>query len=316
MSRTLEKLIDNLPKEDLKYTSGIFKDKALEVMSQKGVYPFDYMDSFEKLNQTTFPSKEQFYSQLNNEYISDDDYKHAKRVYKGFGLKNMGEYHDLYLLSDVLLLADVFENFRKTCLQYYKLDPAHYFTSPGLSWDAMLKMTDIELELMHDVDMYQFVEKGTRGGISYIGNRHGVANNKYMTYYDKNKSTKYISYFDANNLYGWAMSQYLSTGNFKWLTDKQIAKLDLAKYHDDSDKGLILEVDLEYPEELHELHNDYPLASEKIKVTENILSDYAKKIQEKFSILVGDVYKLIPALIIRRNTSCITGTYNYTSRSV
>ena len=133
MSRTLEKLIDNLPKEDLKYTSGIFKDKALEVMSQKGVYPFDYMDSFEKFNQTTFPSKEQFYSQLNNEYISDDDYKHAKRVYKGFGLKNMGEYHDLYLLSDVLLLADVFEYFGKTVLQYYKLDPAHYFTSPGMS---------------------------------------------------------------------------------------------------------------------------------------------------------------------------------------
>ena len=112
------------------------------------------------------------------------------------------------------------------------------------------------------------------------------------------------------------MSQYLPTGNFKWLTDKQIAKLDLAKYHDDSDKGLILEVDLEYPEELHELHNDYPLASEKIKVTENILSDYAKKIQQKFSISVGDVYKLIPTLTIRRNTSCTTGTYNYTSRSV
>ena len=184
MSQSLEKLVDNLPKEDLKYTSEISKDKALYVMSLKGVYPFDYMDSFQNFNQTTFPSKEQFYSQLNNEYISDDDYKHAKRVYKGFGLKNMGEYHDLYLLSDVLLLADVFENFRKTCLQYYKLDPAHYFTSPGLSWDAMLKMTDIELELMHDVDMYQFVEKGTRGGISYIANRHGVANNKYMTNYD------------------------------------------------------------------------------------------------------------------------------------
>ena len=148
MSRSLEKLVDNLPKEDLKYTSGIFKDNAREVMSQKGVYPFDYMDSFGKFNQTNFPSKEQFYSQLNNEYISDDDYKHAKRVYKGFGLKNIAEYHDLYLPSNVPLVADVFENFRKTCLQYYKLDPAHYFTSPGLSWDAMLKMTDIELELV------------------------------------------------------------------------------------------------------------------------------------------------------------------------
>ena len=110
MSQSLEKLVDNLPKGNFKYTSEIFKDKALEVMSQKGVYPYDYMNSFKKFNQTNFPSKKQFYSQFNNGYISDDDYKHAKRVYKGFGLKNMGEYHDLYLLSDVLLLADVFEN--------------------------------------------------------------------------------------------------------------------------------------------------------------------------------------------------------------
>lgn len=119
MSQSLEKLVANLPKVDLKCTSEFFKDKALDVMSQKGVYPYDYMDSFEKLNQTIFPSKEQFYSPLNNDHISDEDYKHAKRVYKGFGLKNLGKYHDLYLLSDVLLLADAFENFRKTFLQYY-----------------------------------------------------------------------------------------------------------------------------------------------------------------------------------------------------
>ena len=102
----------------------------------------------------------------------------------------MGEYHDLYLKSDVLLLADVFQNFRKTCLQHYKLDPAHHFTSPGLSWDAKLKMTDIELDLMTDVGMYQFVERGTRGGISYIANRYGKTNNKYMKDYDETKPSK------------------------------------------------------------------------------------------------------------------------------
>ena len=106
------------------------------------------------------------------------------KVWNTFGLKNMGEYHDLYLKSDILLLTDVFENFRKTSLQYYKLDPAHYFTSTGLSWDAMLKMTDIQLELMTDVDMFQFIEKDMRGGISYIAHRHGKANNKYMSGYD------------------------------------------------------------------------------------------------------------------------------------
>ena len=142
----------------------------------------------------------------------------------------MGEYHDLYLKSDMLLLADVFKNFRKTCLQYYKLDPCHYFTSPGLSWDSMLKMTNIELvELMTDVDMFQFIEKSMRGGVSYIENRYGKANNKYVIKYDENAPSKYIMYLDANNLYGWAISQYLPTGNFRSMTDKEINKIDLAK---------------------------------------------------------------------------------------
>ena len=115
----------------------------------------------------------------------------------------MGEYHDLYLGSDVLLLADVFESFRKTCLQHYKLDPCHYFMSPGLSWDAMLKMTSIKLELMTDIDMFQFIEKGMRDGVSYIANRYGKANNKYMKEYNEKVPSKYIMYLDANNLYGW-----------------------------------------------------------------------------------------------------------------
>jgi len=152
----------------------------------------------------------------------------------------MGEYHDLYLMSGILLLADVFENFRKTCLEYYKLDLAHYFTSPGLSWDSMLKMTDIKLELMNDINMFQFIEKGMRGGTSYIAYRFGEANNKCMKSFDKNKPSKYITYLDANNLYCWAMSQYLSSGGFRWMKQKQIDKLDLNKYTDDSKTGLIL----------------------------------------------------------------------------
>ena len=203
-------------------------------MIRKGVYPYDYMDSFKKFEDTVLPTKDQFYSLLNDEHISDEDYQHAKNVWKMFSMKNMGEYHDLYLQSDILLLADVFENFRKTCLEYYKLDPCHYFTSPGLSWDAMLKMTDIKLELMTDIDMFQFIEKGLRGGISYIANRYGEANNKYTKDYNKNKPSKYIMYLDANNLYGWAMSQYLPTGGFKWMKQEHIDKLDLGKYQEDS----------------------------------------------------------------------------------
>ena len=143
------------------------------------LYPYDYMDSFNKFNEK-LPTKEDFYSKMNNEHITDKDYQHVHTVWETFMLKTMGYYHDLYLESDILLLADVFENFRRTCLEFYKLDPCHYFTSPGLSWDAMLKMTDIKLELMVDIDMFQFIEKGMRGGISYIANRYGKANNKYM----------------------------------------------------------------------------------------------------------------------------------------
>ena len=281
--------------DKLKYTSKMFKDKKLDLMARKGVYPYDYMDSFEKFN-SPLPKKEEFFSILNNKHISNEDYEHAKNVWNTFNLKNMGEYHDLYLKSDILLLVDVFENFRKTCLEYYKLDPCHYFTSPGLSWDAMLKMTDIKLELMTDIDMFQFIEKGLRGGISYIANRYGKANNKYMKEYDDKAPSKYIMYLDANNLYGWAMSQYLPTGGFRWMTQKQIDKTNLALYKEDSKKGFILEVDLEYPNELHDLHNDYPLAPEKVKVTENMLSDYCKSIADKYSISTGLVHKLIPTL--------------------
>ena len=314
MGSSLDKLVKNITKcgecencknkdedcidpkyDQLKYTSSMFKNKKLELMARKGVYPYDYMDSFDKFN-SQLPSKEDFYSILNDKHIKNEEYEHVQNVWNTFNLKNMGQYHDLYLKSDILLLVDVFENFRKTCLEYYQLDPCHYFTSPGLSWDAMLKMTDIKLELMTDVDMFQFIEKGMRGGISYIANRYGKANNKYMKDNDKDKPSKYIIYLDANNLYGWAMSQYLPTGGFRWMTQKQIDKTNLALYKEDSKKGLILEVDLEYPNKLHNLHNDYPLAPEKIKVEKEMLSKYCKKIADKFNISTGLVHKLIPTL--------------------
>ena len=160
----------------------------------------------------------------------------------------------------------------------------------------MLKMTDIKLELMVDIDMFQSIEKVMRVGISYIANRYGKSNNKYMKTYNKMAPSKYIMYLDANNLYGWAMSQYLPTGGFKWMTKNQIDKIDLAKYKEDSNKGLILEVDLAYPEELHDLHNDYPLGPEKVNVTENMLSAYCKNIAKKYKISTGLVHKLIPTL--------------------
>ena len=169
--------------------------------------------------------------------------------------------------------------------------------SLGLSWDAMLKTTNIKLELMIDEDMFKFIEKGMCGGVSYIANRYGKANNKYMNKYNEKVPSKYIMYLDANNLYSWAMSQYLPTGNFRWMTDKEINKVDLATCKENGKKGLISEVDLEYSQGLHNLHNDYLVTPEKVKVSNGKLSAYCKKIAERYNISIGLVNKLIPTLM-------------------
>ena len=151
----------------------------------------------------------------------------------------MRDYHDLYQKTDVLLLADVFEEFREVCLDNYQLDPAWYYTTPGLSWNACLKITGVKLELLHDQDMLLMVEKGIPGGVSMISTRYGKTNNKYMKEYDPSEPSKYIIYLDANNLYGWAMSKKLPTHGFKWMKREQLANWE--------DMPCILEVDLEYP---------------------------------------------------------------------
>ena len=139
------------------------------------------------------------------EVITDLDYNHAKGICKDFEIKNLGEYHDWYLKSDILLLADVFENFRKMCLEIYELDSAKFLSVPELAGQVALRKTEIEIELLTDTDMLLMVEKGIRGGIYHSVNRYGEANNKYMKNYDKNKESLYLEYWDVNNIYGWAM---------------------------------------------------------------------------------------------------------------
>ena len=160
----------------------------------------------------------------------------------------MGDYHDSYFKKDVLLLADVFEKFIATCLTFYGLDPCHYFSSPGLGWDAMLKMTGVKLEKISDIYMYLFIEKGLRGGISYIVKRYGKAYNKYMNDYDPEKQSTYISYLDMNNLYGWTMSENLPYERFKQL--KNVDEFDVMSISEKSLIGYFLEVDVEYSDEL------------------------------------------------------------------
>ena len=273
LQTSLANLVGNLQPDDFYNTKEIFrKPKALDLLTRKGVYPYDYVSSIEKLSETQLPPKEEFYSKLNDEDITDDDYQHAKNVWNTFECKSIRDYHNLYLKSDVLLLSDVFENFRKTCLKHYNLDPAHYYTSPGLAWDACLKETGQELELLHDYDMLMMFERGIRGGISHISKRYVEANNKFMKDYDPDKPSLYIQYLDANNLYGWAMSQSLPTHGFKWMRDlTKETVMDILEKANHSmtnlgRKGYIFEVDLEYPSDLWTLHNGYPLAPEKMIV--------------------------------------------------
>ena len=267
MSSSLEALVNNLPKDAFKNLLNYFTPKQTELLKQKGFYPYEYMDSEEKFNDTKLPPREAFYSKLSGKGITEKDYEHAGNVWISFKMKTFKEYHELYNITDVLLLADVFENFRDLCLKIYGLDPVYYFTAPQLAWDACLKMTRVKLELLSDEDMLLMFEEGIRGGISIISNRYGEANNKYMRKgFNKNKPSKYLMYLDANNLYGCAMSEKLPTHGFKWLLDREIGKLFNNQVLQVWEKiPCILEVDLEYPENLHDLHNDYPFCPERVE---------------------------------------------------
>ena len=172
------------------------------MLLRKGVYPYEYVDGWDKFNETSIPSKESFYSNLTMENITETDYIHANNVFKTFKLKNLGDYHDLYVQSDTLLLADVFENFRKACIKTYELDPAPFISLPRLAWQACLKKTGVELELLTGYDMLLIIEEVIRGGVCHAIHRYAKANNRYMKDYDESKESSYIQYLDANNLYG------------------------------------------------------------------------------------------------------------------
>ena len=249
------------------------------LLLRKGVYPYEYMDSWKKFNKTSLPSKEDFYSHLNMEDIEDINYRHGNNVFNNFNLNNLGDYHDLYLQSDTLLLADVFENFRDMCIIVYELDPAHFLSLPGLAWQACLKKTNIELDLLTNYDMLLMVEEGIRGAICHSIQRYAKANNKYMKGYNNNEESSYIQYLDANNLYGWAISKKLPTNRFKWIdTSETMAEPSssehsnkinedfIKNYNENNTKGYILEVDVEYSKRLLELHSDLPFLSEQMEV--------------------------------------------------
>lgn len=223
-----------------------------KLMRQKLIFPYSYVNCFERLEETSLPPFDCFTN------ISLDDYRRAQRVWALFDCKTLGQYSDIYLTTDVLLLADIFENFRAFCLNTYQLDPLHYYTSPGLSWNAMLKYTGVEIQLLTDLDMTHFFRRGVRGGMTSCFRREATANNPFLQEYDSTRPTSYIMYVDATNLYGWALAQALPLNNFQWVH----TPIDVMQVEDDASIGYILEVDLQIPVSLHDFFNDFPLLPE------------------------------------------------------
>ena len=257
LPESLAKLTKNLTDADLFETSKLVPDDKLDLVKKKGIFPYEYIDSFAKFDETKLPPPAAFYNKLNLEEIDPQDYEHACRVWNELNIKSLGQYSDFYITLDVAQLCDCMEEFRSTCMSAYGLDPLHFFTSPGLSYQSMLKQSKCTLELLTDVDMVLMIEDSVRGGLCQTVTRYVRANNRYLQDYDNSKESVYLAYVDANNLYGWAMSKPLPYGNFKWVDPATINDvLQIPQY---GDIGYILDCDFEYPEQIHNHHYDLPM---------------------------------------------------------
>ena len=309
LNTSLQVLANNLRADDpnkfhcLRHEFGNdgYSNWEIDDLTYKGVFPYDYLDSWEKLQETQLPPKDCFFNKLKNQPITDEDYQHAQRVWRVFCCETLEDYLELYLKADVLQLADVFENFRVQCLEprNYQLDPAHYVSLPQFSWSAMLKHTAVELELITDPAMFDMIDGGMRGGISVITQRFARANNPYMgDLYDPSKPTTYLMYWDMNNLYGKAMSYPLPRAGFRWLKPDEMTKIDWIAQTFDQSTGYIVECDLEYPQHLHDLHNDYPLAPERFQIDVTMLGDKQVELLRQYDrARVKDNTKLVPNLL-------------------
>ena len=222
------------------------------------------MTDWNKFDETELSSIKDHYNNLQLKNITEEDHKHVKKVWILFNIKYLGEYHDLYVQSDTAQLADVFENFRTVCLKDYELDPSYFVSTPGLALEAMLKMTKTKLELLADIGMALMVENSIKGGLTQVVGKYRVANNKYLTDYDKTQKSTYLQYFDANNLYGYAVIKKLPLDRFKWSDPKSYTSEFIKYYKDEKcNKGYLLEVDIEYSKHLHKAHEDLPFLPER-----------------------------------------------------
>ncbi len=277
LTASLATLVGNIPKEELEICKTL--PWSMHIISEKGIFPYSFFDAFNKFEYPVLPAASYFYDELTKSDISTDDYERAKSAWEEMECRNFGDYVCNYLQMDVYQLADVFEKFRSLSLCQDNLDPAYYPTLPSMSWDLSFKFTHARVDLLSDVDMYDFFTNGIRGGMTFVNIHHLTANTPSIPdLYDSSKPTSELLYVDANNLYGHALSMKLPKCDFVWLEEDEMYALQssLSLKDLDGDVGYYLEVDLDYPPQVQDLTEDLPLAPEKAVVTDEMLTEFMK----------------------------------------
>ena len=307
LNGSLDKIVESREKTQVsfplmnEYVCG--SQKKFELLCRKGVFCYNYIDSPEKLHMKSLPTKADFYDDLKETDISNAQYEHAQQVWETMMCKSMEDYIRVYLETDVLLLADCFEDFRKTTMKNFHLDPCKFLSTPHVAFNAMLKMTRIQIQLLPQIDMVNFIKSGIRGGVASIMHRYAEANLPGEPGYNPEKPRAEILYLDVCNLYGYALSRPLPVGEFRWMNQQEVDKFDLSNIPHNSRMGFIVECDLTYPENLHDMHNDFPLAAEKMMVQTSDWSSYMHKLATENGIDANfrGAEKLIPHLGPRKH---------------
>ena len=281
MSSSLNSLAQNL--QSLPHTEKLkqrYPSLSTDVLHRKGVFPYSYFSSLNVLRETSLPPRTEFKNDLTGEECKEEDYTHAHRAWREFGCKTFKDFMLRYLELDVMLLADVFEEFRCMSLREDGLEPVHFVSLPGLTFQSAFKMTGETIHLLQDPHMYNIFERGIRGGLTFVNTHH--AREQLVQVGDK-EMKQIILYIDQNNLYGAAMSEFLPHSNFQFLSDTDIQtrfpdETHILNLDTEGDVGYLFEVDLHYPPHIHKQTSDFPLAPESGKVTEQMLSPYMKQL--------------------------------------
>ena len=327
LTSSLEKLVESLMKvgehkfKHLTYMANLQYRRDgepvnIKLLTRKGVFPYEYLKHMDVLDETALPPREAFDSRLTGSEISEADYAHAQNVWTTFQCQTMRDYLELYLFTDVCLLADVFQTFRATSKEAYELDPAYFVSAPQLAWNAMLRFIKRPIQLISDAEMYRMIQPAVRGGICHASVRYARANNKYMgSLFRPDEESSFILYIDATNLYGEAMTHALPTGDFNWLSEDECRAAEVSLSGSEEMREAffrvdpetlgwyyILQVDLEYPPEIHDRDDDYPMAPELLDITPEMLSETQHRLVIKYyNAAVPGSKKLICSLLNKCN---------------